>query len=196
MLRWRLDISWRLAGCALVAAGATLLSACQGPTASTEGEKVMTFALTSTAFRNDERVPALYTPEGKNVSPPLAWADPPAGAAAFALVCDDPDAPRGTWDHWVLWNLPAAARKLPEGIAKTETPADLGNARQGRNSGGEIGYDGPLPPPGKVHHYNFVLYALDAPLDLKAGADKKALLATLNGHVLGQAKLTGTYSRS
>lgn len=155
----------------------------------------MTFLMTSTAFKNNERMPAKYTGEGANVSPPLEWGDPPAGTQSFALIGDDPDAPRGTWDHWLIWNLPGTLRKLPEGIAKSQALPDLGGARQGNNSWPKIGYDGPMPPPGKVHHYNFVLYALDAPLDLKAGADKKALLAAMKGHIVGEAKLTGIYSR-
>jgi hypothetical protein len=169
--------------------------ACQNPTAATGEDNVMTFALTSTAFKDNERIPAKYTGEGADISPPLAWDEPPARTAAFAIICDDPDAPRGTWDHWLIWNIPAALRQLPENVAKTETVASLSDARQGKNSWPKIGYNGPMPPPGKVHHYNFVLYALDTPLDLKAGADKKALLAAMKGHVLGQGKLTGVYSR-
>jgi len=165
-------------------------------TAAEEKEKVMAFTLTSPAFKNDERIPVKYTGEGADVSPPLEWSDPPAGARSLALICDDPDAPVGTWDHWVLWNLPGDLKKLPENVAKTETPPDPKGARQGKNSWPKIGYNGPMPPKGHgTHHYNFVLYALDTAPDLKAGADKKALLAAMKGHVLGQAKLTGVYSR-
>jgi hypothetical protein len=156
----------------------------------------MTFLLTSPAFKNDERIPKPYTGEGADTSPPLEWGDPPAATKSFALLCDDPDAPAGTWDHWVLWNLPGEQRKLPENVAKVDTLPDLGGARQGKNSWPKIGYNGPMPPKGHgTHHYNFVLYALDAPLALKAGADKKALLAAMKGRILGQARLTGTYSR-
>ena len=158
----------------------------------------MAFALTSPAFKNDERIPKTYTGEGKDVSPPLAWADPPAGTQSLALICDDPDAPRGTWDHWLIWNLPADLRQLPEGVPQTETVADLGGARQGRNSWltHNIGYRGPMPPPGHgTHHYHFALYALGTTLDLKAGADKKTLQKAMQGHVLGEGKLIGTYSR-
>ena len=156
----------------------------------------MAFALTSPAFKPDDRIPAKYTGEGADVSPPLEWSDPPAGAKSFALICDDPDAPMGTWDHWLLWNLAGDLRKLPENVAKTETVAALGGARQGKNSWPKIGYNGPMPPKGHgTHHYHFDLYALDTALDLKTGADKKALLAAMKGHILGKATLMGTYSR-
>jgi len=156
----------------------------------------MAFALTSPAFKPDDRIPAKYTGEGADVSPPLEWSDPPEGAKSFALICDDPDAPMGTWDHWLLWNLAGDLRKLPENVAKTETVAALGGARQGKNSWPKIGYNGPMPPKGHgTHHYHFDLYALDTALDLKTGADKKALLAAMKGHILGKATLMGTYSR-
>ena len=156
----------------------------------------MPFALTSPAFKPDDRIPAKYTGEGADVSPPLEWSDPPAGAKSFALICDDPDAPMGTWDHWLLWNLAGDLRKLPENVAKTDTVAALGGARQGKNSWPKIGYNGPMPPKGHgTHHYHFDLYALDTALDLKTGADKKALLAAMKGHILGKATLMGTYSR-
>jgi Raf kinase inhibitor-like YbhB/YbcL family protein len=161
-----------------------------------EGGKVMAIVLTSPVFKDQERIPKKYTGEGEDVSPPLEWAGPPAGTKSFALVCDDPDAPVGTWDHWLIWNLPADLKKLPEGVAKTETVADLGGARQGKNSWPKIGYSGPMPPKGHGnHHYNFRFYAVDTVLDLKAGANKKALEAALKGHVLGEGKLTGIYSR-
>ena len=156
----------------------------------------MTFTLTSPAFKEGERIPVKYTGEGADLSPPLEWAEAPAAAKSFALICDDPDAPRGTWDHWIIWNIPGDRRKLPEGVARTETLPELGAARQGKNSWPRIGYNGPMPPPGHgTHHYHFVLYALESALDLKPGADKKALLAAMKSHILAQAKLVGTYSR-
>ncbi len=155
----------------------------------------MTFSMTSPAFKPNERIPMQYTGQGADISPSLEWGEPPAGTQSFALICDDPDAPAGTWDHWLIWNLPAKIRQLPEKVPTTATLAEPAGARQGNNSWPVLGYKGPMPPPGKVHHYNFVLYALDAPLDLKAGANKKALLAAMKGHILGQARLTGTYSR-
>lgn len=166
-----------------------------GKTAPSEGT-AMTFALTSPAFTHDARIPKQYTGEGTDLSPPLEWAATPEATKAFALICDDPDAPRGTWDHWLIWSIPADRRKLAEGVARTETLPELGGARQGRNSWPKIGYNGPMPPPGHgTHHYHFVLYALDAPLDLAPGAAKAALQKAMKGRVLAEARLMGTYSR-
>ena len=156
----------------------------------------MPFSLSSPAFEHNTRVPKTYTGEGKDTSPPLEWSAPPPETRSFAIICEDPDAPRGTWDHWLIWNIPPDTRKLTEGVAKTDTVTLLEDACQGKNSWPQIGYNGPMPPPGHgTHHYNFVLYALDTVLDLKSGADKKALLAAMDKHILGKAKLTGTYSR-
>ena len=155
----------------------------------------MAFTLTSTAFSDGAAIPAQYTCDGVDVSPPLAWSGPPPGTRSFALIADDPDAPVGTWVHWVLYNLPAAVSELPENIAKVES-LDLGGARQGRNDFRRPGYGGPCPPPGPAHRYFFKLYALDAPLQLKPGGQKKDLEAAMEGHVLGSAQLMGTYGRS
>src|SRR6266540_1402431 len=128
----------------------------------------MAFSLTSTAFTDGAAIPVKYTCDGADVSPPLAWSGAPAGTKSFALICDDPDAPRGTWVHWVLFNLPAQEKELAEG---TPTSARLPNsARQGKNDFGNIGYGGPAPPKGKPHRYFFKLYALDQTLDLPEGA--------------------------
>ncbi len=155
----------------------------------------MAFTLTSTAFSDGAAIPAKYTCDGIDVSPPLAWSGPPPGTRSFALIADDPDAPVGTWVHWVLYNLPAAVSELPENIAKVES-LDLDGARQGRNDFRRPGYGGPCPPPGPAHRYFFKLYALDAPLQLKPGGQKKDLEAAMEGHVLGSAQLMGTYGRS
>src|ERR1700736_854590 len=129
----------------------------------------MKIELTSTAFREGEPIPKLYTGDGKDLSPPLKWTDPPAGTKSFALVCDDPDAPRGTWVHWVLFDLPATATGLPAGVPTSEELPSGGV--QGRNDYGDIGWGGPQPPRGHgVHHYGFRLYALDAPLSLAPGS--------------------------
>jgi len=115
------------------------------------------------------------------------------GTRSFALVCDDPDAPRGTFTHWVVFNLPAESRELSEGVPAEAT---LPNGTcQGTNGFGKVGYGGPAPPPGKPHHYFFKLYALDGPLDLKPGATKDEVLAAARGHVLGEAQLMGLYAR-
>ncbi len=154
----------------------------------------MAFALTSTAFTDGTAIPAKYTCDEADVSPPLAWSGAPAGTVSFALIVDDPDAPAGTWVHWVLYNLPATTAELPENVAKVET-LDLGGARQGRNDFQRPGYGGPCPPPGPAHRYFFKLYALDAPLRLKAGATKQDVEAAMKGHILATAQLVGTYAR-
>jgi Raf kinase inhibitor-like YbhB/YbcL family protein len=152
----------------------------------------MVFELTSAAFAAGEPIPPKYTCDGDDVSPPLEWSEPPAGTQSFALICDDPDAPVGTWVHWVLFNLPAGARALPEAVP---ADADLPDgSRHGNNSWPRLGYGGPCPPSG-THRYFFKLYALDTALDLAAGASKKELLGAMEGHVLAQAELMGTYSR-
>ena len=182
----------------LTVASATLASlpaACRNAATETE-EPVMTFSLTSSAFSPNERIPPRYTGEGADVSPPLAWGEPPAAAQTLALICDDPDAPRGTWDHWLIWNIPGNLRALPEGVSKKDSPPEVAGAVQGSNSWPKVGYYGPMPPPGHgTHHYHFTLYALNKTLDLKPGANKKALLAAMKGHVLAEGKLTGIYSR-
>ena len=155
----------------------------------------MAFSLTSGAFKDGTAIPVKHTCDGADVSPPLAWSGPPEGTRSFALIVDDPDAPAGTWVHWVLYNVPAAVSELPENVAKVES-LDLDGARQGRNDFRRPGYGGPCPPAGPAHRYFFKLYALDAPLKLKAGAQKNDVEAAMEGHVLGSAQLMGTYGRS
>lgn len=158
----------------------------------------MSFELSSPAFDHNAIIPKEHTGEGRDVSPPLEWVDAPPETRAFALICDDPDAPAGTWTHWVIWNIPADRTGLSEGIPQKTTLPDLGGARQGVNSWQEdnIGYRGPMPPPGHgTHHYHFTLYALNKPLDLKAGASKRELQNAMAGHILGETRLTGTYER-
>ena len=154
----------------------------------------MAFAFTSLAFTEGSAIPAKYSCDGADVSPPLAWSDAPPGTVSFALIADDPDAPAGTWVHWVLYNLPATVTELPENVAKVET-LDLGGARQGRNDFHRPGYGGPCPPPGPAHRYCFKLYALDTALKLRSAAQKKDLEAAMQGHTLGMAQLAGTYAR-
>jgi Raf kinase inhibitor-like YbhB/YbcL family protein len=153
----------------------------------------MSFELTSTAFSVGKAIPRKFTCDGPDVSPTLAWTEPPAKTQSFALIMDDPDAPVGTWVHWVLYGLPADTRELPEGVAKQEQLPN--GARQGRNDFRKIGYGGPCPPPGKPHRYFFKLYALDTKLDLKAGATKPDVESAMKGHILAQAELIGTYGR-
>jgi len=152
----------------------------------------MAFELTSTAFGQGEPIPRRYTCDGEDISPPLQWSDPPQGTQSFALIADDPDAPMGTWVHWVLYNIPAQARGLPEAVSSDAELPD--GSRHGQNSWRRLGYGGPCPPSG-THRYFFKLYALDAQLDLAAGANKKQLLRAMEGHILAQAELMGTYTR-
>lgn len=154
----------------------------------------MAFSLSSPAFANGAVIPVEHTCDGADVSPPLVWSEAPAGTRVFALIVDDPDAPAGTWVHWVLYNLPGTTSGLPDTVAKVES-LDLGRARQGRNDFHRPGWAGPCPPPGPAHRYSFRLYALDAPLELRPGAQKKDVEAAMEGRVLGVAELTGTYAR-
>lgn len=151
------------------------------------------FKLTSTAFEYGKRIPIMYTGEGVDKSPPLAWIEPPEGTVSFALIVDDPDAPMGTWVHWVLYNIPAATRELAEAQPALERLGD--GSLQGRNDFNKIGYNGPMPPPGKPHRYFFKLYALDTLLDLPPGRTKKDLETAMKEHILGEARLMGTYVR-
>jgi Raf kinase inhibitor-like YbhB/YbcL family protein len=156
-------------------------------------DKPIALTLTSTAFQEGQPIPTRHTGDGADVSPPLRWADVPAGTQSLALVCEDPDAPRGTWTHWVLFNLPAGARELSEGVPRKGVLPD--GTQQGTNDFGKVGYGGPAPPPGKPHRYFFTLYALDTTLNLQSGATRKQLLALAQGHVLGEGRLMGTYAR-
>jgi len=171
----------------LMVAGAVLFLA--GLLAAREGVRM---ELTSSAFQEGGSIPSLYTCDGKDISPPLRWSGTPAGTKSLALIVDDPDAPAGTWVHWVLWNLPVADGELAEGI--TAGPPLASGALQGKNDFGQIGYGGPCPPYG-THRYFFNLYALDSTLPLKAGATKSKLEAAMKGHVLAQATCMGVYRR-
>ena len=168
-----------------------VLAACASD-ASKEGP-AMTIELTSPAFAGGQPIPKKHTCEGSDVSPPLQWASVPEGVKSFALVCDDPDAPMGTWVHWVLYDIPAGARELGENVPKK--PALDNGARQGANDSRRPGYGGPCPPPGNPHRYFFTLYALDAMLSLEEGATKKDVDKAMRGHILAQGQLMGTYKR-
>src|SRR6059036_3887959 len=134
----------------------------------------MAFEVESTAFQPGGDIPKKFTCDGPDVSPALSWNDPPGAAQSFALIADDPDAPVGTWVHWVIYDLPADTKELAEGIATSETLAN--GAKQGINDFRKVGYGGPCPPPGLPHRYFFKLYALDAPTNLKPRATKQQLL--------------------
>jgi Raf kinase inhibitor-like YbhB/YbcL family protein len=150
------------------------------------------FALSSSEFAHEAPIPARFSCDGENISPPLAWGDPPPGAKSLALISDDPDAPGGTWVHWVLYNIPSDLRALPESISAEAELSD--GSRHGENSFGRLDYGGPCPP-GGTHRYFFKLYALDVMLELEPGADKEMLLQAMEGHILGETELMGTYTR-
>src|SRR3989338_7802294 len=142
----------------------------------------MVFLLTCPAFTEGAAIPAVYTCEGRDVSPPLAWTEPPPGTKSFVLISDDPDAPGKTWVHWVIYDLPAAMTRLERNIPKTEKLEN--GAKQGMTDFGRVGYGGPCPPPGKPHRYYFKLYALDRLLGLPPAATKNQLLKSMEGHIL------------
>ncbi len=179
------------------------LSACQSAPAAVESPAApaeelatpqevpsMSFQLTSSAFSAGNAIPAVYSCKGKDISPPLAWSQPPAGTASLVLIMDDPDAPIGTWDHWVVFNLPASLTELKEG-ASTALPAE---AVTGRNSWKRSDYGGPCPPMG-THRYFFKLYALDTTLNLTDKDSKKNVESAMSGHILSQTELIGTFSK-
>jgi Raf kinase inhibitor-like YbhB/YbcL family protein len=153
----------------------------------------MSIEVTSTAFQPGETIPKQHTGDGVDQSPPLHWSEPPSGTKSLALICDDPDAPRGTWVHWVLFILPPQTRELEEGVATTETLSN--GAKQGKNDFGNIGYGGPAPPKGKPHRYFFKLYALDVAVNLTPGAAKAQLEDAMKGHILAEGQLMGIYKR-
>ncbi len=152
----------------------------------------MEIKITSSAFADGGLIPAKYTCDGADVSPPLQWDAVPEGTRSIALICDDPDAPMGTWVHWILFNLPSDAKELAQNIPTEETLPN--GAKQGVNDFGRVGYGGPCPP-GGTHRYFFKIYALDTEVGLEAGADKRQLLKTMEGHILEQGQLVGKYKR-
>lgn len=157
-----------------------------------KGANAMDVTVTSTAFEDGGVIPVRYTADGQDISPPLAFAGIPDGAKSIALICDDPDAPMGTWTHWLIWNIPPQTASLAEDMAPdAELP---GGIRQGTSDFGRTGYGGPAPPSG-VHRYFFKVYALDAMLDLPAGATKPQLEKAIEGHIVAQGRLMGTYTR-
>jgi len=153
----------------------------------TEGIAMETLTITSPAFGTGELIPSKFTCDGQDVNPALAIGNVPAGTKSLALIMDDPDAPNGTWVHWVLWNIDPATREIRE----NSVPA---GAKPGTNDFRKTSYGGPCPPPG-THRYFFKMYALDTMLDLGSGATKAALEKAMRGHILGQGELMGRYKR-
>jgi Raf kinase inhibitor-like YbhB/YbcL family protein len=152
----------------------------------------MEIKITSSVFEDGGLIPAKYTCDGADMSPALRWDVVPEGTKSIALICDDPDAPMGTFVHWVIFGLPAETRELTENIPSDETLPN--GAKQGTSDFGRIGYGGPCPPSG-THRYFFKIYALDTEVDLAAGASKRELVKAMEGHILGQGQLIGKYKR-
>ncbi len=172
-----------------------VLSGCQEQTPEQPASTAagLTLQFESDAFEAEGTIPQQHTCDGQDLSPPLSWAQPPAGAESLALLCVDPDAPAGTWDHWVLFNIPPGIRSLPEGIAADPVVEGLGT--HGSNSWRRLGYGGPCPPQGAPHRYIFKLFALDTSLDLNSGASRKEVEKALGGHILAEGQLVGKYGR-
>ncbi|MFQ5902170.1 MAG: YbhB/YbcL family Raf kinase inhibitor-like protein [Candidatus Binatia bacterium] len=158
-----------------------------------DGGSAMAMEIRSSAFQNGGDIPRKYTCDGTDISPPLKWENPPAGTKAFALIADDPDAPVGTWVHWVIYDLPAVTKELAEGTPTSESL--LNGAKQGVNDFRKVGYGGPCPPSGPAHHYFFKLYALDMETSLKPRVTKQQLLDAIKGHILAETQLMGRYKR-
>lgn len=150
---------------------------------------VMAFTLESSAFKDEASIPKIYSCDGENISPPLQWRDVPSNTKSLVLIVDDPDAPAGVWDHWILYNLPATTTQLSENLKNL--PA---GTLVGKNSHGEIKYNGPCPPD-REHRYFFKLYALDTVLNLPKGATSKEVEEAMAGHIVGTAELMGRYKR-
>jgi hypothetical protein len=151
----------------------------------------MKLNLTTPAFAEGQPIPGRHAYDRQNLSPALQWSGVPPAAKSLALICDDPDAPMGTWVHWVIYDLPPATTGLAEGVP--QSPELANGAKQGVNDYKRTGYGGPQPPPGKPHRYFFKLYALDVLLNLKPGLSKKELLKAMDGHILAEGQLMGTY---
>lgn len=176
-----------LSGLSLFVCG--LLTACTtSQPLPTVKEDAVNLEITSPAFEHEAGIPEMYTCQGQEVSPPLQWAAPPPETKSWVLIMDDPDAPMGTWDHWLLYNLPPETRQLEEGIATLPQGTLVG-----RNSSGENAYQGPCPPGGGRHRYFFKLYALDTRLDLEGGVKKSVLETAMQGHIVAQGELIGIY---
>lgn len=180
-------LAWQVPGCSREKEPAEP----EGPDAA--GATKSALRLTSPVFASGKPIPDPFTCTSRNVSPPLRWTGVPKEAKSLALICDDPDAPRKTWVHWVVYDLPVKLAGLPEGVPKTDKLPTGG--LQGINDFHKVGYDGPCPPKGGPHRYFFKLYALDTTLNLKPRATKAAVLKAMKGHVVAKAQLLGTYKR-
>ena len=149
--------------------------------------------VSSAAFAGDGTIPVRHSGLGEDASPPLAWSRPPGRTKALVVLCEDPDAKAGTWLHWLIYDIPASENGLPQGIPRTEAAA--GGARQGRNSFGRLGWNGPCPPAGEEHRYVFRLFAVSKLLGLQPGAGREEALEAMKGWILARAELTGRFRR-
>ncbi len=190
-MQWNRELLMFLGAIIFVFGVAMVSSSRQGVCAT---KNIKQLIVTSKSFVHDQRLSDDYTCQGKNISPHLAWANVPQGTKSFAIICDDPDAPAGTWVHWVIFNIPAMVLDLSEGVPNH---AILSNgARQGKNDFGKLGYGGACPPQGHGdHRYFFKVYALDTMLDQPFGIGKAELERAMEGHVLADGQIIGTYSR-
>jgi Raf kinase inhibitor-like YbhB/YbcL family protein len=171
----------------------SILSLVLCQTASAPAIAAQALNVTSSAITQGATVPKKYTGDGADMSPPLAWSAGPAGTKSYALSCEDPDAPSGTWWHWILFNMSPKTQQLGESVPKAATLAQ--GVIQGANDFHKPGYNGPAPPAGKLHHYNFKIMALDTVLSLGANCSKEAFKSAIKGHVLAEGQLTGVYQR-
>lgn len=179
---------------ALICGPSQLVRAMSNSQKTAEEINAPAFQISSSAFEADSAIPSKYSCSGGNVSPALAWTEPPAGTQSFALIVDDPDASAATPAvHWLVYAIPASTRSLPEGVGAKSTLPD--KSRQGKNSAGKVGYRGPCPDPGKVHHYFFKLFALDYLPKLKAKSDIAGVESAIKDHTLGTAELIGRFQR-
>jgi Raf kinase inhibitor-like YbhB/YbcL family protein len=168
-----------------------LCSSCSNDAQPSGKGDVAKIQVTSTAFEDGQPIPEKYSGQGDNVSPPLQWSDASQQTKSFALICEDPDAPSGTFTHWLVYNLPPTTMSLDENVPKGQSM--VYGFLQGKNGFGNVGYGGPAPPSGEVHHYVFKVYALDIILLLPGGGDRSDLLSAMDGHVIGEGELTGTF---
>jgi hypothetical protein len=186
----RSDIYWVGILLAVVCLAAVLTAGCKSQEAS---PVEITLSLSSTAFHDGSTIPDKYTCQREDISPPLSWSKPPAGTRSLALIMDDLDSSGGRFTHWVIFNIPADVRELPEAVSiQSDLPVSI---PEGKNDFGKVGYGGPCPPSGKAHRYQFTLYAMDDTLSLEVGASKARVLDAIEGHILAQGQLIGTYQR-
>lgn len=176
---------------ALIIAAACYVMASSGEMPPESGQ--MSLSVQSPAFKEGDKIPVTYTCDGADMSPPISWDHAPSGVKTYALIVDDPDAPRGVFTHWVIFNIPGASMGLPENVPKDARLDD--GAIQGKNDFGRTGYGGPCPPAGKLHRYQFHVYALDSSLNVGSGASKQDVLHAMQGHVLANGRLMGVYKR-